>query len=110
MPTCVSILRIPKIIWVWRATVEWYIDRGKPKDSEKNLSQCHLVCHKSHMDWPRCEPWPLHTLVLANFISCYYTYKILHMKPFQWKTTQCRALGSVPSFLRNYFLSFVMIM
>jgi hypothetical protein len=28
--------------WVWRATVEWYIDRGKPKNSEKNLSQCHL--------------------------------------------------------------------
>jgi hypothetical protein len=26
------------------------IDRGKPKYSEKNLSQCHLVHHKSHMD------------------------------------------------------------
>jgi hypothetical protein len=24
------------------------IDRGKPKNSEKNLSQCHLVHHKSH--------------------------------------------------------------
>jgi hypothetical protein len=24
------------------------IDRGKPKDSEKNLSQCHVVHHKSH--------------------------------------------------------------
>jgi hypothetical protein len=24
------------------------IDRGKPKNSEKNLSQCHLVYHKSH--------------------------------------------------------------
>jgi hypothetical protein len=29
------------MIWVWRATVEWY-DRGKPKNSEKNLSQCHF--------------------------------------------------------------------
>jgi hypothetical protein len=29
------------------------IDRGKPKYSEKNLSQCHFVYHKSHMDWPR---------------------------------------------------------
>jgi hypothetical protein len=26
------------------------IDRGKPKYSEKNLSQFHFVHHKSHMD------------------------------------------------------------
>jgi hypothetical protein len=25
-------------------------DRGKPKYSEKNLSQCHFVYHKSHID------------------------------------------------------------
>jgi hypothetical protein len=27
-----------------------YTDRRKPKDSEKNLSQCHFDRHKSHMD------------------------------------------------------------
>jgi hypothetical protein len=58
MPTYVSILRIPQMIWVWRATVEWYSDRGKPKNSKKNLSQWYFVHHKYHMDWPGREPGP----------------------------------------------------
>jgi hypothetical protein len=40
MPTYVSILRIPQMTWVWRAKVEWYIDRGKPKNSEKIFALC----------------------------------------------------------------------
>jgi hypothetical protein len=34
------------------------IDRGKPKYSGINLSQCHSVYHKSHMDWTGIEPGP----------------------------------------------------
>jgi hypothetical protein len=50
------------------------IDRGKPKISEKHLSQCHCVHHKSHMDWPRYEPGHSHTSVLdpVNFCSLLY--------------------------------------
>jgi hypothetical protein len=34
------------------------IDRGKPKYSEKNLSQCHFSHQKSNMDLPGIEPGP----------------------------------------------------
>jgi hypothetical protein len=35
------------------------IDRGKPKNSEIKLCQCHFYHHKSHMDWPERKPRPL---------------------------------------------------
>jgi hypothetical protein len=34
------------------------IDRGKPKYSEKNLSQCHFIHRKSHKYWPGIKPEP----------------------------------------------------
>jgi hypothetical protein len=57
MPTYFSIVHIPQIIWVWRATVEWYIDRRKSKNSEKNLSQCCSGHQTSHMEWPGPPRW-----------------------------------------------------
>jgi hypothetical protein len=35
LPTYVSILRIPQMIWVWRATVEWYWQGKTEKVGEK---------------------------------------------------------------------------
>jgi hypothetical protein len=42
MPTYVCILHIPQMIGVWKATVEWYIDRGKPKNSKKSSPSATL--------------------------------------------------------------------
>jgi len=35
-------------------------DNGKSKYSVKNLSPCHFINHKFHMDWSRIEPKPKH--------------------------------------------------
>jgi hypothetical protein len=32
------------------------LDRGKPKYSGKNMSQCHFVYYKSHINRPGIEP------------------------------------------------------
>jgi hypothetical protein len=45
---------------IWVNMEQWWndIDMEKPKDSEKDLFQCHFIHHKSHMDWPGRETGP----------------------------------------------------
>ena len=38
---------------------EMIMTGAKPKYWGKELSQCHFVHHKSHMDWPGMEAGPL---------------------------------------------------
>jgi hypothetical protein len=45
--------------WRWKWSIGGTIMTwGKPKWSEKNLSQCHFVRQKSQMDWPRIKAGP----------------------------------------------------
>jgi hypothetical protein len=44
------LLFIPKMIYGYGEQQWNSIDRGKPKNSEKNLSQCHFVHNKFYMD------------------------------------------------------------
>jgi hypothetical protein len=55
-------------------------DRGKLKNLEKNLSQCHFVHNKSHMDWPALTEIIHNTQFTVQFwfifvfISCLIKY------------------------------------
>ena len=54
----------------WNVTV-----RGKCKYLEKDLFQCHFVCHKTYMDWPGIEPWG----VVVNSLECYMVMKVYRL-------------------------------
>jgi hypothetical protein len=54
LPT--DLLFIPQIIYKYEDTVN--INRGRPKNAEKNLSQCHFILHKSHTGWSVHKPGP----------------------------------------------------
>jgi hypothetical protein len=42
---------------------------GKAEELGGNLSQCHFVHHKSHMDLPGSEPGPLRERPATNRLS-----------------------------------------
>jgi hypothetical protein len=45
---------VASVISEWMSMVHWWHDTEsrKLKYSKKNLSECHIVCYESHMDWP----------------------------------------------------------
>lgn len=47
-------LRMYPVSDEWMSVVHWWnnIDRTKQNHLERNLTQCHSVDHKSHIDWP----------------------------------------------------------
>jgi hypothetical protein len=53
-----SLLFIPQIIYEYGEPRWNHVDRRKSKSSEKNLSYCHFVRFKSHMNWPERKPVP----------------------------------------------------
>jgi hypothetical protein len=55
-----GLLLVPTVIYEYGEPQRNYTDSEKLKNSKINLSQCHLVHHKSHMDWPGREPGPCH--------------------------------------------------
>jgi hypothetical protein len=57
----------PDDAWVWKTTVE-NIDRKAGKLG-KNLSQCHYIHHKSHMEWPACEHRPASKRIVRSTTS-----------------------------------------
>jgi hypothetical protein len=45
MPTYVGVLRIPQMIWVWSATVEWYWQGKNEKLGEKEYISIKNICN-----------------------------------------------------------------
>jgi hypothetical protein len=76
-----DILIIPQMINKYRERRWNNIDRGKAKNSEKNLSQCHFVYHESRLlNWgPKCVSNCLK--MSEQLLMINYLVPFSHMKP-----------------------------
>jgi hypothetical protein len=75
MPTYVSILRIPQLIWVWRATVEWYWQGNTEELGEKPVPVPFCPPQTPHgLTWrePAVRGRRLTTLAMARPYVCVY--------------------------------------
>jgi hypothetical protein len=62
-----DILFIRQMIWVWRATVEWYW-QGKTEELWEKPVPMPLVLHKSYMDWPGPPRWEAFLLTAWAYV------------------------------------------
>jgi hypothetical protein len=70
------------------------IDRGKSKYSEQNLSQCHFVYHKSHMDRTRASA--MHSLTFTVFTNRYRPAVVTNFNSFLFPVC-CEKEMNIPS-------------
>jgi hypothetical protein len=74
-------LSIPQMIceWIWGSGgIYW---QGKPKNSERDLSRCRFVHHKSHMDYLDAKPDLRGEKPATNSLS-YGTAEIFHISVY----------------------------
>ena len=68
-------------IWVWSIGGIIWTETNQKKNTEVNLSQCHVFHNKSHMDGADFEPWPWRRPL-----------KSILLKPNKIRTTALRSL------------------